>query len=823
MSLKSVVFLRFHAATKGEDCVDGPRFVYRTRQGGIAAPISKLSNPDNDPNVMIPQDSEIYELDSGNMGCIPMTSQCMYVWTLLKVIEANSRRDKRGFAGVLHPKVWSELPGNTTRITDEVENVVEKYLLKPKASMEYLMFPLELENRWILVVTIDRNAEGKIRSIVRAAAHRTDRFDYKATVFPRADEDSGLFVAYFVESFLNAPTWIAQCGVQYLFDMNNFMRRVAHHLEPFKDQTIGKIVSGHNELNYIDFPKHMLFIAGEPRLEFVPSSAGVPFENACLRFSAAFGVPFRAVDSSEFQEMIRTSTVGAIPDRKKLAGEILARNAAEVRGRLLRTTKGELLSLSVDEFSQRITASNVTSDWRINTTRLDVLSLEDRRAIGEVIKELIVAQLEKFDISLDRVVSVTRDGGSNVVKAMQLLGIDSIHCYDHFLHLCLMDALKSDTVKTSVKLIQSVAAAFKNSPMATKRLLQFSSGKTLKLAVATRWNSTLAMLKSYYDVSDALIAFAGDPVCGDMPAAKAILHAYTQIDVRSLKPLISILTFLESIGRMAEARTAFASVIPYLLFRIKEFLRIPVSGSQDQTLAALFVDEFRKSFTKRSREYENHNLIMKIAFFDARFVHREELFSSETWMRAEQLVKEELKVIQGEGTKEDTTEIERGDEISENIIDLCRPWTPLGFSSAAKKDALAEEFNIYRQDNRLEGPTPSYDNSADVLSYWKKNSKKMPRLSALARKYLATTASSAEPERVFSGLSYLLMNTRRDNMTDETIERLTTVRHGLACQKIADFEKTTSSKEPDVYIIQGTEEDTDGINLPSDDEEESVY
>ncbi|KAK0421052.1 hypothetical protein QR680_015041 [Steinernema hermaphroditum] len=68
---------------------------------------------------------------------------------------------------------------------------------------------------------------------------------------------------------------------------------------------------------------------------------------------------------------------------------------------------------------------------------------------------------------------------------MQLLGIDSIHCYDHFLHLCLMDALKSDTVKTSVKLIQSVAAAFKNSPMATKRLLQFSSGKTLKLAVAT--------------------------------------------------------------------------------------------------------------------------------------------------------------------------------------------------------------------------------------------------------------------------------------------------------------------------------------------------
>ncbi|KAK0421050.1 hypothetical protein QR680_015041 [Steinernema hermaphroditum] len=229
MSLKSVVFLRFHAATKGEDCVDGPRFVYRTRQGGIAAPISKLSNPDNDPNVMIPQDSEIYELDSGNMGCIPMTSQCMYVWTLLKVIEANSRRDKRGFAGVLHPKVWSELPGNTTRITDEVENVVEKYLLKPKAT------------------------------------HRTDRFDYKATVFPRADEDSGLFVAYFVESFLNAPTWIAQCGVQYLFDMNNFMRRVAHHLEPFKDQTIGKIVSGHNELNYIDFPKHMLFIAGEPR------------------------------------------------------------------------------------------------------------------------------------------------------------------------------------------------------------------------------------------------------------------------------------------------------------------------------------------------------------------------------------------------------------------------------------------------------------------------------------------------------------------------------------------------------------------------------
>ncbi|KAK0407008.1 hypothetical protein QR680_018945 [Steinernema hermaphroditum] len=147
--------------------------------------------------------------------------------------------------------------------------------------------------------------------------------------------------------------------------------------------------------------------------------------------------------------MIRASNASAIPDRRKLAGEILARNPADVRGRLLRSTKGELLSLSVDEFSHgsrrflTVTASNITSDWRMTTTRLDVVSLEDRRATGEAIRELIVAQLQNFDISLDRVVSVTRDGGSNVVKAVQLLGIDSVHCFDHFLHLCLTDALNS--------------------------------------------------------------------------------------------------------------------------------------------------------------------------------------------------------------------------------------------------------------------------------------------------------------------------------------------------------------------------------------------
>ncbi|KAK0421047.1 hypothetical protein QR680_015040 [Steinernema hermaphroditum] len=68
---------------------------------------------------------------------------------------------------------------------------------------------------------------------------------------------SGIFIAYFVESFLNAPTWISKYGVQYPFDMNNVKYKMTQFLEPFKGQTMGKIVSGYSREDNIAFPKRL--------------------------------------------------------------------------------------------------------------------------------------------------------------------------------------------------------------------------------------------------------------------------------------------------------------------------------------------------------------------------------------------------------------------------------------------------------------------------------------------------------------------------------------------------------------------------------------
>ena len=58
-----------------------------------------------------------------------------------------------------------------------------------------------------------------------------------------------------------------------------------------------------------------------------------------------------------------------------------------------------------------------------------------------------------------------------------------------------------------------------------------------------------------------------------------------------------------------------------------------------------------------------------------------------------------------------------------------------------------------------------------LLNFWYKNRHEFPKLSAVAKKILSIPASSAENERSFSKLNYIL-NDRRDSLSAETIDSL---------------------------------------------------
>ena len=63
------------------------------------------------------------------------------------------------------------------------------------------------------------------------------------------------------------------------------------------------------------------------------------------------------------------------------------------------------------------------------------------------------------------------------------------------------------------------------------------------------------------------------------------------------------------------------------------------------------------------------------------------------------------------------------------------------------------------------------DQQADVLSYWNDAQKRLPTLSAVARKFLGVTATSVASERVFSKTGHI--SDRRALLKPSKVQELT--------------------------------------------------
>lgn len=131
---------------------------------------------------------------------------------------------------------------------------------------------------------------------------------------------------------------------------------------------------------------------------------------------------------------------------------------------------------------------------------------------AEYVKEQFEEITNEFSIAKEKILSITTDGGSNMVAAVRLFLGDGrrIPCMAHLINLVVDGALKKD--KTFSKLtdhIKSIVLYFKQSVIAMDELRseQIASGKkegevlTLIQSVSTRWNSCLDMVERFNDLS----------------------------------------------------------------------------------------------------------------------------------------------------------------------------------------------------------------------------------------------------------------------------------------------------------------------------------
>nr|XP_020456691.1 zinc finger BED domain-containing protein 4-like [Monopterus albus] len=140
---------------------------------------------------------------------------------------------------------------------------------------------------------------------------------------------------------------------------------------------------------------------------------------------------------------------------------------------------------------------------------------------GEATAAATEEMLKAWNIEKSKVHVILRDNASNVVKAMDRLGVASLGCFAHNLQLVVNKGLLAQrSVSDAVSVGRKIVGHFKHSPLAYSRLEDIQvelnmPSKRLQQDVRTRWNSTYYMIQSLLAQKRVLCAYAAEY---DLPA-----------------------------------------------------------------------------------------------------------------------------------------------------------------------------------------------------------------------------------------------------------------------------------------------------------------
>ncbi|KAK0425548.1 hypothetical protein QR680_009255 [Steinernema hermaphroditum] len=409
--------------------------------------------------------------------------------------------------------------------------------------------------------------------------------------------------------------------------------------------------------------------AKQAKLNFKVVDKKEDFEKAVLRFFAAYGVPFQAVDSAEFSNMFAVGGYTKLT-RQRLAGEILAKESADCDWAITSSVRNQAISICFDEYSKgnrryvSLTAAFVDEKFCVHTKHIAVKSLADDRATAENLKILIEETLTRYQVQLTSVVAMTRDGGANIKKTAQLMDLPR--------------------------------------------------NRSLKLANITRWNSTFEMLKSFLDLQQPLAAFSTAENTKKTNAAMAF-HATLSFDLNQIATLRKCLAYIKDISIMVEGRRSSASLILYLLCRLKDYCNKPSRSQVSSALCSSFLQGFLAGLQKRYAEYTSSDVLLICSFLDPRFVGDYRIATETDWERAAQLVanKCELEVLSSEISNSTGSPSPPRDDISdissEGNDDDWSSWNQNTEKLEVKESTVEKELKLYRalvKDDKIPVPKP---------------------------------------------------------------------------------------------------------------------
>lgn len=274
-------------------------------------------------------------------------------------------------------------------------------------------------------------------------------------------------------------------------------------------------------------------------------------ESVCY-FLAKDMNPIDTVNDPGFRKMIREFEPRYdIPDRKTFRNNYIPVMYEREKQRIgTLVTNASSFSITTDLWSSRtmqsytgLTIHFIDEDFNLHSYLLDTKEFTDSHT-GENMAEELATILEDWKLLQTNLVCATTDNGSNILKAVDVLGWQHMACFSHTLQLSVEAAMKLPAVTRAIGRCKRLVTHFHHSVNSTKVFREKQASLDhpklcLVQDVSTRWNSSYYMIDRILTQQQPLCATLLEVKRGDlMPSDSEFTVMETYVKV--MKPLVEI-------------------------------------------------------------------------------------------------------------------------------------------------------------------------------------------------------------------------------------------------------------------------------------------
>ncbi|KAI4892351.1 hypothetical protein NFI96_018662 [Prochilodus magdalenae] len=407
-----------------------------------------------------------------------------------------------------------------------------------------------------------------------------------------------------------------------------------------------------------------------------------------------------------------------------------------------------------------VTVHFTDKEWNLQSFALTVSKTETRN-YAEACADHFLDVTKEWNIT-EKLTTLGTDSARNMIAAARLLPFEHVPCMAHSLQRTVTVSLRDSGFESLLAKCRKIVGHFKHSPsnaheLSEQQVALGQKQESLVQDVATRWNSTLEMVKRILRNKSPLIT-----TLALQNSNVAMLSAQELAKLQKLEELLEPCRYVTEI--LGGEQYVSCSVV---LLALCHLFRVMEPSDDDPVYVVRFKTVFTTDLTKRK---DTTNLTwLKIAtaldprFKDLKCLPKDE--RSEIWASLHNLMMAEMPAQQpsAEATE---TQPSKNRRMSAFLL------------GSSDTDTDEEEESIEQCLDRYKAEC-KMDMEGCPLQWWSTREGAHARLAPIARKYLSTPATTVPCERLFS-LSGHIIQKRRAALSPDNVNKLVCLNNWLS-------------------------------------------